>query len=849
MAKHILIDSGFGLVRTALTVNGKLVDYYEESPDQGRSKGNIYKGIIKKVDPHIQAAFVRYGSGRDGFLPLRDVPFRSGEESSGKEGGGTRKKAGLGPGDAVVVQVVKDEVGGKGAALTTKLSLSGRYLVYMPDSDGDGGVSSRLSDEERAAMKKALSELRIPDGAAVILRTAALNHPTEELQADLDRLLESHREIEEQAYDRKEPGLLFREAEPAYRYLREYYLPDVERIWVNQDEVLEQCRAFFNLYEPGSAAKVSLSKDGPLMFQRLGVEAEVERLSSRKVTLPSGANFVIDQAEALVAIDVNSAKSGNSRGDANGKEGAGKASRGGDRRARKDLEETVFAINMEAAQEIARQLRLRDLGGIIVVDFIDMEEDRHRRKVEEAMRRTLSHDKAKIKVYDISPLGLMQISRQRLRKAGPLFSKTSCEACQGRGWHASAASASLAVLRRLEDRVQGRGGRSLTVTVPFPVANHLLNDFRSHVLDLEARHGVAVRILADANASGEAVFAAAPSEAPAGGPPKEAAASGERGEREGRKERGRDRGDGRSGRQRQDGQERQERQQGQDGRNRGRDRGVPQPRPDQGPVEDASTEIASREPDGVEAFREEPNLEPAEAGYSSEDSWVSNGEPLAEAEDGHPVDDVPSVVESLGSDPVFAPDTESGAGHAESPRDEAREPSSETGRDKDADARPEAPHRNEGRPGRRGRGRGRHGRGPRQGEGGGTGPNPRDGQPRKEKQGAAAVAVKPPGRQAPATQPVRPAAPVGREPQSGGREPQGGGRRDGKKKGEARPQGRGPEKKPVVRPTGKPPQAKGDAAKAGKAGNKSGRGSRPEAPARAARGPEPKAPRKGPIEY
>jgi ribonuclease E len=354
MPKQILIDSHFGLVRTAIAEGPTLMDYYEESPDQGRSKGNIYRGVVKKVDAPIQAAFVRFGGGRDGFLPLRDAGS-----------GNTAPKVG----DAVLVQVVKDEVGDKGAALTMKLSLSGRYLVFIPSRESEGGISSRVTDEDRAALKKILGELQIPEGGSVILRTAAMNKSGAELQADLDRLAETYREITDKFAQGREPGLMFREVPPALRYLREYYAPDVERIWVNQDEILNQCRQFFYLYEPKSAAKVILSQDGPLMFQKLGLEAEVEKLTVRKVALPSGANIIIDQTEALVAIDVNSAKAGG-----RGEEGRNRS----EERVRaeergSDLEGTVFAVNLEAAGEIARQLRLRDLGGIIIVDFIDME--------------------------------------------------------------------------------------------------------------------------------------------------------------------------------------------------------------------------------------------------------------------------------------------------------------------------------------------------------------------------------------------------------------------------------------------------------------------------------------------
>jgi Rne/Rng family ribonuclease len=486
MAKQILIDSSFGMVRTAIAEDNELVDYYEESPEQGRNKGNIYRGVVKKVDAPIQAAFVKFAGGRDGFLPLRDA-------SAGKPPK---------PGDAVLVQVVKDEVGDKGAALTAKLSLSGRYLVYIPERDGEGGISSKITEEERAALKQVLVDLRFPEGASVILRTAATDKSVAELQADLDRLIESHREIVDKFGKGKDPGLLFREAPPALRYLREYYTEEVERIWVNQEEVQDQCRQFFYLYEPKSASKVVLSQDGPLLFHRLGLEAEVEKLSSRKVTLPSGANIVIDQAEALVAIDVNSAKAGGRAEEPKGKtRGKGRSNRGGG-----DLEETVFAVNKDAAVEIARQLRLRDLGGIIIVDFIDMEQEKHRRQIEEVMRKALALDKAKVKVFEISPLGIMQISRQRLRKAGHQFTHLACDACQGRGWHASPSAGALAALRKLEERLHGKkAGQSLAVSVPYPVANKLMNEFRDHVIAMEKRYGGTVRLNALPAASGEPV--------------------------------------------------------------------------------------------------------------------------------------------------------------------------------------------------------------------------------------------------------------------------------------------------------------------------------------------------------
>jgi ribonuclease E len=476
----ILIDSCFGLVRTAIAERTHLLDYYEESLDLGRAKGNIYRGVVKRVDGNIQAAFIRYAGGRDGFLPLRDA------EAVSAVGGTLRV------GDPVLVQVVKDEVGEKGAALTVKLSLSGRYLVLVPGRSGDNGISSRVSDDERANLKRILGEMRLPEHASVILRTAALNQNRDDLQADLDRLSAVYEKLMEEFNHGKEPALLFREATPALRYLREYYSPEVSRIWVNDPEIFEQCRSFFSIYEEKSIAKVVLSKDGPLMFQKLGLETEVAQLTLRKVVLPSGANFVIDETEALVAIDVNSAKVGGRSEDSHRNSG---------------LEATAFQVNKEAAVAICLQLRLRDLGGIIVIDFIDMEDERHRRQIEDLVRRSVSVDKAKIKVYDISPLGTMQISRQRIRKVGPNFSRQPCETCEGKGWRPHPAVGAFNVLRRIEERLLFRKSiGDIRVTVPYPVANELLNDFRDHILAMEKRFACGIRISAQASQVGEAIF-------------------------------------------------------------------------------------------------------------------------------------------------------------------------------------------------------------------------------------------------------------------------------------------------------------------------------------------------------
>ncbi len=480
MSRQILLDSSFGLVRTAIAHGTHLVDYYEESPEQSRIKGNIYRGVVKRVDGNLQAAFIRFSAGRDGFLSLRDADTVSSV-------GGTVKV-----GDSILIQVVKDEVGDKGAALTAKLSYSGRYLVFVPGRNDEDGISSRVSDTDRVHLKKILEEIKIPASGSIILRTAAIQKGIVELQKDLDRLSEAHKDVQEKFVKAKEMALLFQEALPALRYLREYYHSEVAKIWVNDEMILGQCQQFFQLYEPASLSKLNFSNDGPLMFQKLGLEAAVDQLSARKITLPSGANIVIDQTEALVAIDVNSAKAGG---------------RGEEGRSNSMHEETVFAINKEAAIEIARQLRLRDLGGIIVVDFIDMEDSRHCRQVEELIRRSLSADKAKVKAYDISPLGTMQISRQRLRKAGPNFSKHFCDACDGKGWQVSPAAGAFSALRKMEEVLTRRPiPTTLQVSAPFPIANQLLNTLRDQVLSLENRYSCSIQISALPRSTGDVLF-------------------------------------------------------------------------------------------------------------------------------------------------------------------------------------------------------------------------------------------------------------------------------------------------------------------------------------------------------
>lgn len=477
MTSFVAIDASFHWIRTALVENGVLTDVYEESPERGRLKGNIYKGVVRRIDTKIHAAFIRYGQGRDGFLPLKDAE---------RTGQGVPVSKSLKEGDEVLVQVLKDEVGEKGAALTTRLSLSGRALVYLLEKEGEGGVSSRLSEEDRTRLRAVLQELKVPEGSGVILRTAALAKSPTELQADLDRLALLEKEIRDAFNRRRDPGLLWREAPPITRYLREYWQKTFDQVMVNTEEAYAECRAFFSQHEPEDLHKVVLSPHGPALFERLGLEETLAKLDATKVALPSGANIVIERTEALVSIDVNSARSKNS-----GASGDGRT----ENKAEANAEENLFRINCEAAAEVARQIRLRDLGGIIVVDFIDLEDPRHRAELETLMKTLCARDKAKVKVYGLSPLGLMEINRQRLRKIPETRELPLCPTCHGHGHLEGVEGQALKALRLLAARLSERPGEEgATLTLSAEIATRLWNEHRQDIEDLEQRFATRIRL-------------------------------------------------------------------------------------------------------------------------------------------------------------------------------------------------------------------------------------------------------------------------------------------------------------------------------------------------------------------
>ncbi|MET1024974.1 MAG: Rne/Rng family ribonuclease, partial [Pseudoxanthomonas sp.] len=403
-------------LRVAIVDGQTLYDIDIEQPSKEQKKSNIYKGRITRLEPSLEAAFVDYGAERHGFLPLKEISrdyFQSGVDHN---------KAGLREllreGQEVVVQVDKDERGNKGAALTTFISLAGRYMVLMPNSPTAGGVSRRIEGDDRAELKKAMDALAIPDDMGVIIRTAGVGRDAEELQWDLDYLLSIWRAIAEAALSKPSPFLIYQESRLIVRALRDYMRSDVGEILVDTPEMYAEALDFVEQVMPHNKRKLKHYTDDTPLFNRYQIESQIESAYERTVRLPSGGALVIDQTEALTAVDVNSAR----------------ATKGG------DIEETAFNTNLEAAREIARQLRLRDMAGLVVIDFIDMEYNGNIRKVEKTMKDALKHDRARIQVGRISGFGLMEMSRQRLRTGVLEATTRSCPHCDGTGLVRTASS-------------------------------------------------------------------------------------------------------------------------------------------------------------------------------------------------------------------------------------------------------------------------------------------------------------------------------------------------------------------------------------------------------------------------
>ncbi|MDQ5918346.1 MAG: ribonuclease [Pseudomonadota bacterium] len=458
-------------LRVAIVDGQKLIDLDIESASKEQRKSNIYKGVITRVEPSLEAAFVNYGEERHGFLPFKEISrafFLGGVEPSK-----ARIQDVIKEGQELIVQVEKDERGNKGAALTTFISLAGRYLVLMPNNPRGGGVSRRVEGEERNELRDIMDQLQVPQGMSLIARTAAIGRTAEELQWDLNYLLQLWTAIEGAAGQQSGPFLIYLEGSLVIRAIRDYFQPDIGEILIDTDDVHEQARAFMGTVMPGNISRVKRYRDDVPLFSRFQIEHQIESAYSRQVNLPSGGAIVIDHTEALVSVDVNS----------------GRATRGA------DIEETAFKTNCEAADELARQLRLRDLGGLIVIDFIDMENSKNQREVETRLRDALRHDRARVQMGKISRFGLMELSRQRLRPALAETSYISCPRCTGTGHIRSTESAALHILRILEEEAMKDNTAAVHTQVPVDVATFLLNEKRPEVAAIELRHKVTILLI------------------------------------------------------------------------------------------------------------------------------------------------------------------------------------------------------------------------------------------------------------------------------------------------------------------------------------------------------------------
>ena len=458
-------------LRVAIVDGQKLIDLDIESAAKEQRKSNIYKGVITRIEPSLEACFVDYGADRHGFLPFKEVSrayFQPGVEA-----GKAKISEALKEGQELIVQVDKDERGNKGAALTTYVSLAGRYLVLMPNNPRGGGVSRRVDGDERAELREVMDQLEVPNGMSLIARTAAIGRQAEELQWDLNYLLQLWTAIEGAAQQQSGAFLIYLEGSLVIRAIRDYFQPDIGEILIDTDEVFDQARAFMGTVMPGNVNRVKRYHDDVPLFSRFQIEHQIETAFARQVNLPSGGAIVIDHTEALVAVDVNS----------------GRATKGA------DIEETAFKTNLEAAEELARQLRLRDLGGLIVIDFIDMENSKNQREVENRLRDALRYDRARVQMGKISRFGLMELSRQRLRPALAETSYIPCPRCTGTGHIRSTESAALHILRILEEEAMKENTGAVHVQVPVDVATFLLNEKRPDIQAIELRHKVTILLI------------------------------------------------------------------------------------------------------------------------------------------------------------------------------------------------------------------------------------------------------------------------------------------------------------------------------------------------------------------
>ena len=470
--KRMLINATQAEERRLAIVDGqKLLDYEIEIEGREQRKGNIYKAVVTRVEPSLEACFVDYGEDRHGFLPFKEISkqyFAEGVSPSQARINDVIKE-----GQELIVQVEKEERGNKGAALTTFISLAGRYVVLMPNNPRGGGVSRRIEGDERAELKEAMDQLDYPKGMSIIARTAGIGRSAPELQWDLNYLLKLWGAIDGAAKSGKGAFLIYQESSLVIRAIRDYFHNDIGDILIDTDDIYEQAQQFMAHVMPEHAARVKRYRDDAPLFSRFQIEHQIESAYSRTVTLPSGGAIVIDHTEALVSIDVNSAR----------------AIKGG------DIEETATRTNLEAADEVARQMRLRDLGGLIVIDFIDMEESKNRRDVESRLRDALRQDRARVQFGTISKFGLMEMSRQRLKPALSEGAHINCPRCGGSGHIRDAESSALQILRIIQEESMKDNTAAVNCQVPVEVASFLLNEKRTEIQKIELKQRVSVTMV------------------------------------------------------------------------------------------------------------------------------------------------------------------------------------------------------------------------------------------------------------------------------------------------------------------------------------------------------------------
>ncbi|MBV8665676.1 MAG: Rne/Rng family ribonuclease [Burkholderiaceae bacterium] len=458
-------------LRVAIVDGQRLIDIDIETAGREQRKSNIYKGVITRIEPSLEACFVNYGEERHGFLPFKEVArsyFREGIDVRNA----TIKDA-LREGQEIMVQVEKEERGNKGAALTSFISLAGRYLVLMPNNPRGGGVSRRVEGEDRQELRETMDKLDLPTGMSVIARTAGIGRSVDELQWDLNYLMQLWRAIEGAGQSASGAFLIYQESSLVIRAIRDYFQPDIGEILIDTDDIYEQAQQFMTHVMPDMVHRVKRYRDDVPLFSRFQIEHQIETAYSRTVPLPSGGAIVIDHTEALVSVDVNSAR----------------ATRGG------DIETTAFNTNCEAADEVARQLRLRDLGGLIVIDFIDMENSKNQREVENRLKDALHYDRARVQMGKISRFGLMELSRQRLRPSLSEGSHVNCPRCNGTGHIRDTESSALQILRIIQEEAMKENSAAIHVQVPVDVAAFLLNEKRGEILKIETRHRVTIILI------------------------------------------------------------------------------------------------------------------------------------------------------------------------------------------------------------------------------------------------------------------------------------------------------------------------------------------------------------------